>query len=376
MNDYVQLARNALCCLKDWDIGPRFLFDPEVTAQYYDFPEPLNKTTPLEFFISWLQFYPFIFLTKAGYQMTLGAIQRSRRIQFLLEQRPKKVSSSAIETNDEIAQRLVTAKLIKDGKAAIKELIIGIQLFFIGFSFLWLFANSWHVTETDWIGGIWALIHALTVMEIALIVLLYYMIADGMEKLAASQKMTELADSLKFKEKMITPTINLITYEFMSKWSPFWAETDGSETELKEETSKVKKSLEIYRGGKKDGEKEGKIRQTTLTGIAERLREEAHTTKLEGYREFLFFALNLVAFYGYLMGIITFYFEELEEESAWLRHLKFHHTHEMADWHGNFVSIHDVAIAYHGFLMLMFSLERISKKMLSYAVALSLVFFG
>lgn len=338
MNDLVQLARNALCCIKDWELGPSFLYDPDVVALYYEFPEPLNKTSPIEFAISIFQFYPFIFLTKAGYDMTLGAIQTSRRIQALLEQRPKSISSSAIETNDEIAQRLVTAKLIKDGKKAIKDLIIGLQLFFIGFAFLWLFSNSWHVTETPWIGGIWGLIHALTVMEIGLIVFLYYMIADGMEKLTAAKKMTDLADSFKFKEKMVTPTINLITYEYMSKWTPFWtADSDGAEIDLSEETAKVKNTLEIYRGGKDDGEKESKIRQSTLTGIADRLRMEAHTTKMEGYREFVFFVLNLIAFYGYLLGIICFYFEELDQgESAWLKWMKFHHTHDMADWHGNF----------------------------------------
>jgi len=337
MSDYVQFFRNLLCCVKDWQIGPDFLHDPSVTAQYYEFPEPLNKTTPLEFFISWLQFYPFIFLTKAGFDMVLSAIKTVRRIEALLEiQTLKRVSSSPIEKNNEIATRLVNAKLIKDGKQAIKNLIIGIQLFFIGFSFLWLFANSWHVTETSWIGGVWALIHALTVMEICLIVLLYYMIVDGQDKLKTSKKMIELADSLKFKDKMTTPPINLETYEFMSKWNPFWNEHLGDEKHLEKETESVQRTLEVYRGEGKGGEKEEKIRQSTLTGIADRLREEAYTTKMEGYREFLYFALNSVAFYGYLLGIIVFYFEEHENEPTWLRYMKFNYTHDMADWHGKF----------------------------------------
>jgi len=327
--------------MKDWELGPKFLYDPNVTAQYYAFPEPMNKTTPLEFAISWLQFYPFIFCTKSGFEMTVGAIRTSRRIQALLEERPRTVRSSAIETNEEIAQRLVNAKLIKDGRQAIKELIIGIQLFFIGVSFLWLFANSWHVTETNWIGGAWGLIHALTVMEVALIVLLYYMIADGREKLADSKRKKELAEELskKFKNKTITPTINLISYDYMSQWNPFWnASSSSEEVDLEEEIQKVVSTLTIYRGGNDDGEKEAKIRETSLAEIAERLREESHTAKMEGYREFVLFALNLAAFYGYLLGIIVFYFEEYEEETWWLRKMKFHQTHDMADWHGNFVS--------------------------------------
>lgn len=364
MNDYVQFARNFLCCVKDWEIGPSFLYDPNVTAKYYDFPEPLNKTTPLEFCIAWLQLYPFIFLTKAGFTMviqgeifilyctccivcifshngchgTATGIRTVYRVEEFLKDRPKRVSSSASEKNDEIAQRLVTAKLVKDGKQAVKDALIGFQLLFIGLSFFWLFANSWHVTETSWIGGIWGLIHALTVMEICLVVLLYYMVIDGMEKLRASKAMSDLASSLrykKFKEKMVTPPMNLVTYEFMSKWTPFWDQRDGTSKDIKEESSRVRRTLEIYRGvGKDDNEKEDKIRQKTLEGIADRLKAEAFTTKMEGYREFLFFALNFVAFYGYLMGIICFYFDEDEQEPAWMRTLKFGHGHDLADWHG------------------------------------------
>jgi hypothetical protein len=330
--------------LADLDAGPRFLFDANVTAHYYEFPEPLNKTTPLEFCISWLQLYPFIFLSKAGVTMVMDAVRTVNRVEKLMNIFPKRVSSSPIEKNDEIAQRLVAARLTKDGKKALKAMIIGIQLFFIGLAFFWLFANSWHVTETHWVGGIWGLIHALTVMEICLVVLLYYMIVDGREKLRSAAAMVELADSLKFKNKMTTPPMNLTTYEFMSKWNPFWLEKDGDKKEINEETvtDLVKRTLQLYRGGKDDGEKEDKIRQTTLEGIVERLREDAHTSKMEGYREFLLFALNFVAFYGYLMGIVCVYIDDEANEPTWMKYFKFFHTHEMADWHGNFVSITNV----------------------------------
>jgi hypothetical protein len=335
LSDYVQFFRNLLCCVKDLDAGPRFLFDANVTVHYYEFPEPLNKTTPLEFCISWLQLYPFIFLSKAGVVMMMDAVRTVHRVEKIMYICPKGVSSSPIEKNDEIGQRLVAAKLMKDGKQAIKAMIIGTQLFFIGLAFFWLFANSWHVTETDWVGGIWGLIHALTVMEICLAVLLYYMIVDGREKLRSATAMIELADSLKFKNKMTTPPMNLTTYEFMSKWVPFWLERDGDKKAISEETDLVQRTLQIYRGGKDDGEKEDKIRQSTLEGIVERLRKDAHTTKMEGYRELVLFALNFVAFYGYLMGIVCFYLDEANEP-AWMKYFKFFHTHEMADWHGNF----------------------------------------
>ena len=138
---------------------------------------------------------------------------------------------------------------------------------------------------------------------------------------------------------MVTPPMNLVTYEFMSGWAPFWNVKGGSSKDIAEETSRVRRQLEIYRGGKDDGEKEEKIRQETLQEVAAKLTQEAHTAKMEGYREFIFFLLNSVAFYGYLMGIVCFYFEEdFENEPAWLRSFKFGHTHDLADWHGMFRS--------------------------------------
>jgi hypothetical protein len=56
LDSIVQLIRNFLCCIKDWHLfSDTWLYDPKVTQQYYDFPEPLNKTTPLEAMISIVQ---------------------------------------------------------------------------------------------------------------------------------------------------------------------------------------------------------------------------------------------------------------------------------------------------------------------------------
>lgn len=38
MGDYVQFFRNLLCCLKDWELGPTFLYNSTITNEYYDFP--------------------------------------------------------------------------------------------------------------------------------------------------------------------------------------------------------------------------------------------------------------------------------------------------------------------------------------------------
>lgn len=331
MNDLVQFVRNGLSCVKDLKIGPEWVHDPGVTAKFYEFPEPLNKTTPLEALVSPFQLYPFIFLTKAGLEMSFHSWKKVGRIQSLLDSHPTK----NVSKKDEAAAQLVEAKLIKDGKRASRDIFVGSQLFFTGICFLWLFANSWHITETDWIGGIWGLMHALTVMEITLLVFLYYMLVDGGDKLAISKRLSKLAKTLEANGSSSTPVSSLEQFELMSSWDPFWNYKDGSEKQIEGEISNVRRKLDLYEGGKDDGEKDSKIRQETLRGIAERLQKDAVMTQYEGYRDYLFFLINLVAFYGYLMGILVFYFNE-EEEKDWLRKLKFQLSHEHAEWHGNF----------------------------------------
>lgn len=134
-SDVVQFVRNGLSCVKDWQIGPSWLHDPEVTAQYYEFPEPLNKTTPLEVIVSPFQLYPFIFLTKAGFVMFLHSLKKVRRVQNLLDARTNQRRNSNPKTadqNDEQAMRLVEAKLIKDGNRATRDVFVGTQLCFTG----------------------------------------------------------------------------------------------------------------------------------------------------------------------------------------------------------------------------------------------------
>ena len=69
--------------------------------------------------------------------------------------------------------------------------------------------------------------------------------------------------------------------------------------------------------------------------LGQSLGKTAMKCRFEGYREYLYFILNFIAFYGYLMGIIVYYVEE-ENEPSGIRSLKFGASHEIADWTGNF----------------------------------------
>jgi hypothetical protein len=50
--------------------------------------------------------------------------------------------------------------------------------------------------------------------------------------------------------------------------------------------------------------------------------------------------VNFVAFYGYLQGILAFYFEDDNVKGLWsllVPYLKLARTNDLADWRGNFI---------------------------------------
>jgi hypothetical protein len=333
MDAIVQLYRNGICCIKDLGLFPSsFLWDRSYTATYYDFPEPLNKTTPMEALISLGQAYAFFSTTQQGWKMMTHSYGKIGRINGLMDVRGPVKSE---------ADRLVNASLIKEMKFAIRSLFIGVNVFFIGLAFFWLVGNSWHVSETDWIGGVQAVIHALTVMEVCLLPLLYYMWKDAGEQFAKASRMELLAEKMK-KGTLKQEDMGLSSFETLSGWVPFWDagvglfqgfDTTKEEKLMEQEAAKVQATLKALVGKKgddkkSDGERESKA-SDLLAGVAR--------TRLEGYREYLYFVMNCVAFYGYLVGIVVYYWEDELKQPAWVQQgllLGMNNTH--ADWHGNF----------------------------------------
>jgi hypothetical protein len=71
MDAVVQLIRNAFCCVKDLQLFASVwptLYDPSVTRQYYEFPEP-QSPTPLDVLICICQLFAFIQTTRGGFTL-------------------------------------------------------------------------------------------------------------------------------------------------------------------------------------------------------------------------------------------------------------------------------------------------------------------
>jgi hypothetical protein len=344
MDAVVQFIRNALCCIKDLNLFRASLpaiYDPMYTALFFDFPEPLNKTTPLELVISTTQLYACVSTTKSGFQLVTTSIGKLKRITRLVESR--QLSSKKLE------DKIINESLLKEAKFAIRSIFVGTLVTPIGICFWWLFINSFHITEVDWFGGLPALIHALEVMEICLLPLLYFMIMDGLEMLRKAAKAKDLLKTVE-DGTLAGDQFTTQTYEAMTGWVPFWDSGVGlfeapvdSTTEEKlmaDETKKVQAKLASLlpspgRKTRSASSKDDGLRKEALEEVADKLRGDVPVWRMEGFREFAYFVFNFIAFYGYLMAPLTFYFQD-DSQPEYIRSLKFAYNNTDADWYGNF----------------------------------------
>lgn len=360
----VQFVRNALCTAKNFNVwGDSFLYDPKVVAQYYAFPSPLDQTTPLEILISITQFYAFVSVSIEGYKMItrsgVGKLQMiSRLVNYRAAEVAKTKNNLEKETKDEkkkdnkkdedknesTARLLVTKSLLNESDAATRSFFVGTNVLVLGLAFFWLVANSLHVTNTDWIGGIWGLIHALTVMEFALLVFLYYMVIDARGAFRRSYRMNEFAAKIAASKKLDIDSLSVEQYCWLvDGWLPFWVTEVSGSTSAEEKMLKKEEDAVLS----KLGSFSKKIGQDT----ADRILLQSRISMFEGYRECLYLILNSLAFYGYLVCIIVFYYQEESLQPNYVREMLMRMPNADADWTGNAVG--DFAWTVEPIIMLM-----------------------
>ena len=337
MDAIVQFLRNALCTAKNFNyMGDTFLYDSKVTARFYTFPEPLDQTTPLEILISVTQFYAFVSVSIAGYRMVTGSgvsklqlINRLVNLRASAEKKKDDKKKDADNKSEEAAKTLVTKSLLEESEAATRSFFVGTNVLTCGLAFFWLFANSFHVTNTDWIGGLLGLIHALTVMEINLVVFLYYMVKDAGGYIRKSFQMANFAKSIAASKKLSdVESITVEQYSWLvGGWSPFW--TDG--TSVGAEEKLLSKEEEAV------ASKLASFAKKVDSDVTDRILAQSRICLLEGYREYIYLILNFFAFYGYLCCIIVFYYPEESAQPDYIRSMLFWMPNADADWLGNAV---------------------------------------
>ena len=367
MDAYVQFARNALCTIKNFDLfGDTFLYDPNVTSTYYSFPPPLDETTPLDFLIAMTQLYALVSVSLAGYRMIVhSGVDKLRllgrlanmRVEASDEEKKKKEEKEKGEKKDKnnkkkesdgddeskaaaaaVASRLVTESIFSEADASSRSAFVGANVLVCGLAFFWLFANSFHVTKTTWIGGTAGLIHSLTVMELSLVVFLYYMAKDAANAVRRSRRMADFAARIAAAavgssgrlsiEDVARGGIAVEEYGWLvGGWSPFWSGGDLSSDPNAESKllAKEEEAVSTSFSRRIDGD--------VVDGILARSR----VSLLEGYRECVYLVLNFFAFYGYLACILVYYHPDEISRPGYVRSMLFGMTGADADWLGNAV---------------------------------------
>lgn len=369
LDAYIQFLRNALCTVKNFNIlGNTFLYDAKVTTQYYTLPSPLDETTPLEVLIALTQFYAFIAISLAGYRMiTLSGINKLNLLSRLANIRVDEATMNELKSREEdktgdgdvvvkktkttraeddaaviteVASRLISQNIfINENDAATRSVFVGVNVFAVGIAFFWLFANSFHVTSAGWIGGVANLVHSLEVMEICLLVFLYYMGKDAVRAVRRSKQMaifvTRINSSRTRSRRLSVDDVKSITVEeydwLVGGWTPFWTNSTTSSSDSSIETRLLSKEEEVV--------------TSNLTSFTRRIDDDvidnilarSRISLFEGYREYIYFILNFFAFYGYLVCILVYYHPNEASRPVYVRHMLGGMKSADADWLGNAV---------------------------------------
>lgn len=206
-----------------------------------------------------------------------------------------------------------------------------------------LFGNSLHITDAGWIGGVPALIHALSVMEIALVPLLFYMIKDGMDSIQSSERIIQFSNNVvSYVSKDKKNWINRETYSFIQQngsWTPFWVSDDPVASEqlsLENEIKCIITVITAMSSGKESSADFKKTLKHSPEDVALNMTAKAEFVKFEGCLEFVYFFLNFFAFYGYLLAIITYYFDKEDDQPIYVSSLRLGYSNNDAEWTGNF----------------------------------------
>jgi hypothetical protein len=179
-------------------------------------------------------------------------------------------------------------------------------------------------------------------MEIGLLPLLYYMLTDSIELIGKAARMQYLVSILrKCRTSIPLEIVNQETYKIMRTegWNPFWS---GGMTSAIEDDAQEQKLIDdeiatLTNTMNKFAQQDDKTNKRAIQQTAERLENDVLFVRYQGYREFLYFVINFIAFYGYLLGILAYYFPEDSEHHPFaVRAMKFGMTSQEADWHGNF----------------------------------------
>jgi hypothetical protein len=375
ISTWVQLLRNAFCVMKSLLPPSNFLQLPLFTdSSFY----PLTITTSIELLIAPTQFAAVFLNIASGFKNIREGISNANRttvwlnaINRIFISEPFKSSSSEF--------LIIKQGLESDRVLSRRRTFIGFLELIFGVAFVFLTLNTLHIVGPTHPKP---LIDALISMEIGLAYILVIMWQSFTRKVRDYSKIRRLISTVKSLKARTPGALLLGAMDsgfaedglfdafmfFDTSYSPLWRTKNTSKTlsladEIQTEFRNVTAVFSKLKAVKASGEE-----TTTDCSLLSNLKKQEFETMLQAPQELIYFALNLTAGYGYLLGILAFYIPEVKnnglgmanflaasfdsagESHSWCKFLMFGLTHADADWYGNFAG--DVAWTIEPILML------------------------
>ena len=317
----------------------------------------IRHTTVVELLISSLQLCAVFFNVWNGFSNIVKGYFQSTRVSAMGKLTLSKIDSKSIDGEANKQAFLILCEDIDNAlNASYLKILIGIGEVVIGISFIFLCMNSLHLhgpTHPK------PLIDALTCMEVAFIFFLVVMwrsllssIQDSVRAAALAtaleQEVSHCYDSPKAIHELIMncgysqDSVEAIHVMYPpSNYS--WIEVTDPlrfDTLIDSNLRSISTALTIL---SKKGENEKEVLQATIHRMTatNNLRRKALEAFAQSPLDAIYFILNFIAFYGYLIGILCYYFPEDTQGQGstprWVHQMKFGLSNDVADWWGNLI---------------------------------------
>lgn len=328
LSTWIQLIRNALCVVKS--LSPSNASFMQIASPKSAFP--VNEITVIELVIAVTQYAPVVFLIIASYKSFVAGSRDSHRSKKLLIGLDNlSIQGGSLGSAE---YTILRQAILREKDGGVTRQITGFWEFVIGCCFVFLGNNSLHLRGPT---HPLPLIRALCFMEVGLIYFLFLMLKSILENISLSIKINNFTkridDLLKKLKDEKSPKLpdyselrllqiasdvgyldNLMeVYKILDVSFPASYHRSISNLEgLREDLGSINAFLANNRSTTKT-EKEDKNyvkddRTNALLSYQERLQKRKSETKIEMINTTILFILNFIAFYGYMMSILSFYY--------------------------------------------------------------------
>lgn len=361
LSTWVQLFRNLFCVFKS--LLPQSNFFQQLHFRDSSF-YPLTITTSIELLIAPTQFAAVIFNCSSGYTDITNGGRDRRRANLWLKNINKVFLSESFKSHS--SEFLIIQQGLKSDRAASwRRIIIGYLELIFGFAFLFLVLNSLHIVGPTHPKPV---IDALISMELGLAyILIVAMWPSFTEKVCDISRLSRLSDfaagltskspgafllgamdSGFTEEELFMAFLSLDT-----TYSPKWRTGGPDQLCDKDLIAEIQKEFRIVASVFANlalTDNAGKATKINKSSLSEKLKKQKFEAQLQAPMELLYFTLNFIAGYGYMLGILAYYIREdtpisslglqhyllnILDSNNWCKVLMFGLSHSDADWWGN-----------------------------------------